>query len=423
MVTLLVARIREPKLENANPSLRLPNRDTMFKKPFTPRTTTPLRSSSLRSLRKELATEYSLSPEIVLLLLPEGVLIQKALTHLGEHVTLYIYGSEEEGTTGKGGKERTICFRKGKESDGGKLLPSLYALDLVPGMLVDGGAGSVITVEPVLERLISGSCAFSLPPFSRHTDVLLRQTALFTAGVQCQFAHLALKANTNDLVSIISTLPTPTSPLVTQEVKAIGYLAAPRKELLRRLNGEASFGEKEGTAVVTLHARGDFLWIAGGGGKWEAISSSGRETPVLPVEKELEELKIDEPTAPPLALPTPPAPTSSSNTTPTPSEIDQIFYHALLSYLFNVLQKTPTQLPLPASTIYSSLLPLRPAYISDHLPEWEIKKSGYKKLGGIFKEAGKRGVLGSKEMKGVLVVTSVEWAHKEYVSRLSDRGG
>ena len=135
----------------------------MFKKPFTPRTTTALRSSSLRSLRKELATTYSLSPEIVLLLLPEGILVQKALTYLGEHVTLYLYGSNDGE---RGGKDRTMCFRKGKEMDGNTLFPSIYMLDLVPGMLVEGGAGSVITVEPVLERLTSGSGSFLLPACS-----------------------------------------------------------------------------------------------------------------------------------------------------------------------------------------------------------------------------------------------------------------
>lgn len=146
----------------------------MFKKPFTPRTTTVLRQSSLRTLRKELSTLYSLTPEVALLLLPEGVLVQKALTHLGDHVTLYLYGSddEESGANGerKGGKERTICWRKGKEGDGGLLVPSIYALDLVPAMLVEGGAGSVITVEPVLERLISGSGQSFSPLPSSHTD-------------------------------------------------------------------------------------------------------------------------------------------------------------------------------------------------------------------------------------------------------------
>ena len=174
---------------------------------------------------------------------------------------------------------------------------------------------------------------------------------------------------------------------------------------------------------MTLHARGDYLWLAGGGGMWEPIVASGKGVG-QEVEEELEELKIDEPVLPPISLPTPPASSADDSAPPTPTEIDQIFYLALLHYLFSVLQKTPAQLPLPASTIYSSLLPLRPAYISTNLSAWEIKKSGYKKLQGIFRDANKRGLVGTKEMKGVLVVTSVDWKHKEYVSYTpSWRGG
>ena len=164
----LNSRLEARKCESLSASsTSTESRETMFKKPFTPRTTTVLRQSSLRSLRKELSTLYSLTPEIALLLLPEGVLVQKALTHLGEHVTLYLYGSdEEESSNGERrlGKDRTMCFRKGKEGDGGRLIPSIHALDLVPAMLVEGGAGSVITVEPVLERLISGSGSSILSP-------------------------------------------------------------------------------------------------------------------------------------------------------------------------------------------------------------------------------------------------------------------
>ena len=181
--------------------------------------------------------------------------------------------------------------------------------------------------------------------------------------------------------------------------------------------GEGSgSGKEEGTAVVTLHARGDYLWLAGGGAIWDPIISSGKESNSLAeVEQDLEELKIDEPVLPPISLPAPPASSTNDSALPIPTEIDQIFYLALLHYLTHFLQKTPAQLPLPASTIYSSLLPLRPAYLSTNLTGWEIKKSSYKKLQGIFKDAGKRGLLGTKEMKGVLVVTSVDWKHKEYV--------
>lgn len=69
---------------------------------------------------------------------------------------------------------------------------------------------------------------------------------------------------------------------------------------------------------------------------------------------------------------------------------------------------------MPASSLYSTyILPYRPAGTP---PKADIKASGYKKLTAMMKQANKSGVLTTKEVKGELLVMSVNGEHAECVS-------
>lgn len=122
----------------------------MFKRPHSTKTQTPIRSSDLRKLRDELVAlfPHSLSKDDAKQLLPDGALTAKATSHLDEPLSLILAPS-------KGGAEPDArLFRVGKGNDG-YLVPTVYALDLLPDLLP-----KLETAPMVVEPLVSGSGAF-----------------------------------------------------------------------------------------------------------------------------------------------------------------------------------------------------------------------------------------------------------------------
>lgn len=195
-----------------------------FKRPFHAQSRTPVRSSDLRRLRDALASQFTAladQPD-ALKRLTADLQVCKATTHLDEPCTLY---------TAPNGDPRFFKL----EDQAPPLVPTCYATDLVP-------AGTLLpvlgTAEPVVQNLISGS-------------------ALFAAGVSpSHLAHLAAQTSppvrAGDLVGItVASDP-------TQRIVAVGYLAADPKDI-QQLQEQ----DKGGRAVLTLHARGDFLWQSG----------------------------------------------------------------------------------------------------------------------------------------------------------------
>lgn len=92
------------------------------------------------------------------------------------------------------------------------------------------------------------------------------------------------------------------------------------------------------------------------------------------------------------------------------AEVDTALQQALLLSL-KALARTPASFPMPASSIYSShILPNRPASAGAGV---EIKKSSYKKLAGLMKVATKNSWIVTKEVKGELMVMSVNGEHPE----------
>lgn len=112
----------------------------MFKRPFTSKTSAPLRSSDLRKLRDELSTLFAIPAALAKGLLPDGLLTCKSLSHLDEHLTIYSAPNADP-----------RFFRPGKGNDGA-LIPTAYAFDLVPDLLP-----TLVTAHQVVEHLVSGA--------------------------------------------------------------------------------------------------------------------------------------------------------------------------------------------------------------------------------------------------------------------------
>lgn len=163
------------------------------------------------------------------------------------------------------------------------------------------------------------------------------------------------------------------------------------------------------SSCVQLHARGDHLWALGSGVEASPLntepSSRSHKSPAPPTTTDDLSSTLAETTLTP----------SSSSTSPdlTPQEVDTLLRNALLLSISTVLSKPSNAklFPLPASSIYSTyILPYRPAGTP---PSADIKKSSFKKLAALMKQASKAGVVVTKEVKGELLVMSVNGEHAE----------
>ncbi|BGP51435.1 hypothetical protein JCM10450v2_007377 [Rhodotorula kratochvilovae] len=345
----------------------------MFKRPPAVKTSAPVRSSDVRRLRDEVQQAFALPQDRVKKLVPDGTLAAKATTHLDEHCTLYLAPTS------------TDCrlFRVGKGTDG-YLVPTCYACDLVPDLL------PVLETAPqVVDHLVSGS-------------------ALFAAGVSPRsLAALPNAIQPGALVAVVVAQDPP-----SRRVVAVGHLGATKSDLIRM---QQSDGEKKGKAVVTLHARGDFLWNAGSGIDAPLPPASrGSTSPAAPAEADalaadLASSSLDTPAA----EPSPSASSSGTTAELTPAEVDSALFTALLVALSTTLPSA--SLPLPASLLYSShILPCRPS--SGPGAAAEVKKSTFKKLDRFVRAAAKKGWIATKEVKGEIVVVGVNAAHPDVES-------
>ncbi|GAA5969333.1 hypothetical protein JCM21900_002814 [Sporobolomyces salmonicolor] len=339
----------------------------MFKRPHSAKTTAPLRSSDLRKLRDSLASTFPSSSPHLKKLLPDGTLAAKASTHLDEPLTVY-YAPAASSSADPDPR----LFRIGKGSEG-ELVPTCYAFDLVPHLLP-----VLETAEAVVENLQSGS-------------------ALFAAGVsQRSLRALPDTINEGDLVAIAVAGE-------FDKVVAVGHLAASKQALLKE--------DKKGKAVLTLHARGDFLWTSGSGVEASPLSSASAATDPFSApastngDGEVSSLSADVAAT---SLDSSPPPPPSADLSPT--EVDSLLNSALLLSVRS-LSSSPNLFPMTASTLYSShILPARPA--GTPLTA-DLKKSTYKKLQAFMKEGKKRGLLVTKEVKGEVLVMSVNGKHPD----------
>ncbi|EIW65985.1 hypothetical protein TREMEDRAFT_45974 [Tremella mesenterica DSM 1558] len=94
----------------------------------------------------------------------------------------------------------------------------------------------------------------------------------------------------------------------------------------------------------------------------------------------------------------------------SPTEISTLLSVSLLQALSTL---DPSQLPMPASLLYSAhVLPSRPAYIpKEQRDDVVIGKSEWKRLAKWMKEVSKDGLIKTKESKGEVVIVSVDQSH------------
>ncbi|GAA5911314.1 Tma64p [Sporobolomyces salmoneus] len=357
----------------------------MFKRPYTSKTTTPIRSSDLRKLRSELSELFLLSKDSLKLLLPDGSLSGKATTHLDEPVTIY-YASPSGGENGTTMTDPRF-FRIGKGNEG-LLVPTIYTFNLLMG---EGNTllPRLETAREVVENLTSGS-------------------ALFTAGVsQRSLQALPETLKQGDLVAVVVY----NEP---ERVVAVGQLASGKEELLK--NSE----DRKGKAVITLHARGDHLWESGSKTVPSVASSTSTSTSSAPAPAAPSQAQTDSLSSQ-LASTSLSAPSSSSEPSSaelTPTQVDQILHTSLL---LSISVLPSSSYPLPLSSFYSShVLPSRPASPPSHSTV-DLKKSSYKKLSGLIKYAVKRGWVSAKEVRGEWIVINGNREHEDVANVRSYR--
>ncbi|ORY72895.1 hypothetical protein BCR35DRAFT_307416 [Leucosporidium creatinivorum] len=333
----------------------------MFKRPHVSKTSAPLRSSDARKLREELQSAFVLSPALAKSLLPDGLLVQKATNHLEEPLTIY---------SAPNGDPR--FFRPGKGNDGA-LIPTMYTFDLVPELLP-----VLVTAPQVVENLVSGA-------------------ALFSAGVSTRsLRELPDSMLEGHLVAIRADGP----------IVAIGQLAADKKDLIAT--------DGKGKAAITLHARGDYLWAAGSGVEASPLAEASPSKASKSSTGAEDDLSA---TLASTSISTEAASTSTPTADPsaelTPQDVDTLLRNALLLSISTILRKPSSSklFPMPASSLYSTyILPYRPAGTP---PSSDIKKSSFKKLAALMKQAVKAGVVTTKEVKGELLVLSVNGEHAD----------
>ena len=160
---------------------------------------------------------------------------------------------------------------------------------------------------------------------------------------------------------------------------------------------------------MQLHARGDFLWTSGSGEDQSPIKTDEPDA-AEPLSATLASTTLDATSTPPPVASDPAPATASTDADLTPAQVDAVLRTALLLAIRTTLAKqASTLLPMPASSLYSSyVLPYRPAGST-----LDLKRSSHKKLAGFVKSVAKEGILAAKEVKGEMLVMSVNAEHVE----------
>ncbi|KAF8904712.1 hypothetical protein CPB84DRAFT_1814350 [Gymnopilus junonius] len=367
----------------------------MFKKPLSNlKTSAPLRSSDRRKLKQRVVASYALTPEEGDLLVPDGILSVKFLTHVNEPGVAYL-----------GPDGDPLWFTIGKGSDG-DLIPTVYTLwkkqDLLP----------FLSTPSVVVPILIGGADLMIP------------------GV----IHCPPSLPDRNLICIrqYSRKDTQSPPALSPPV-AVGWLALPSDRL--RSAASNSKEEKKGKAVLVAHTWKDHLWDMG----------SKRDMP--------EDTVLQSSTEPSSAAAAPAGSAAPSVNAPTytytPTEISHLLTLTLLQAISSTLGPLPpSAFPIPATQFYSTyILPSRPAFpwvalrpsssSSSSLqgassptltitpestdgtppvvgPEISIKSSTHKSLTAFLKSCEKLSLLTLKpapQNKAEVVITSVNASH------------
>ncbi|KAJ1980841.1 hypothetical protein H4R35_000949, partial [Dimargaris xerosporica] len=303
----------------------------MFKKPFTLKNQSKVRSSDQRQLWQQIVTAYgqawaeaglahaashsssnapssdaevpidsaprTIAPsqtQLMALTLSEQPEAARFITHVDDKGTLYF-----------GDGKDPLWFQTLLEKPPAVVLPTMYTLRQFPTMLP-----VIQTHPPVLEHLVSGA------------DLMLPGIVVPAAGLPAFTA--------GQVVAIATT----TSPLPV----AVGYALLPSTEMA------AAVGSAKGKAVCILHAYGDHLWQHG------SQKPCGASQLISPPPEPSAQPTHESSTPTPEPTPADPTPELS------PAEVDDCLYRCLLQALSTVLDAEALKplLPLSASTLYSN---------------------------------------------------------------------
>ncbi|CAE7195052.1 unnamed protein product, partial [Rhizoctonia solani] len=372
----------------------------MFKKPphkiFT---SSALRNSDVKALRQRVLALFPDSRDKVDIevLVPKGITSCKFDTHLDETGTLYSSAEKEP-----------LWFSMGK---GGGLAQS----NLIP-------TGDLYTMEVPRSSphdIDSSSCC----PYSRRHELIS----------PCQRVPLNILRTGGADLMIPGVVPSPILPSLSQGqlVSITQYRSTtPLVVGSMAINGSElkEDEDQKGKAVVTLHAAGDALWALGSKqeppeGNRPAADTASLADVVDGVSEALEGAKLDgdaqkESASEELVAP---------ERVPTSQEIETTLRSTTL---YALARLDTASLPIPASTFYSShILPSRPARptipssndAEQHidpkifLSHLDIKHTPHKKLAPFLKTFEKDGILKLKDVRGELLVFSVDAKHPALV--------
>ncbi|KAH7322078.1 hypothetical protein B0J17DRAFT_723750 [Rhizoctonia solani] len=387
----------------------------MFKKPphkiFT---SSALRNSDVKALRQRVLTLFPDSKDKVdvEVLVPKGITSCKFDTHLDETGTLYSSADKEP-----------LWFSMGK---GGGLAQS----NLIP------------TGKPLHIMEMPYPTPLNLNARSRHSRS--RRHELISPY---QRVLLNLPRTGGADLMIPGVVPSPILPSLTQgqlvsitqyrstTPLAVGSMAINGSEL------RDDDDDQKGKAVVTLHATGDALWAIGS--KQEPPEGQQQEAAEIPVTDAVDGMadavegvkldgaetkeEADTPNGCPLLKVSHlPRHLSGRPIKYTP-EIETTLR---MTTLYALSRLDGTSLPLPASTFYSShILPSRPARPTlpssneteqpidpkTFLSHLDIKHTPHKKLASFLKTFEKDGIIKLKDVRGELLVFSVDAKHPALV--------
>ncbi|QRV92723.1 translation initiation factor SUI1 [Ceratobasidium sp. AG-Ba] len=353
----------------------------MFKKPphklFT---SSALRNSDVKALRQRAVSLFPNAEPVTDELVPKGIMSCKFDTHLDETGTLYMSAEKEP-----------LWFAMGRRAlSQSSLVPTVYTLWKCPNLLP-----TISTPSAVIPILVGGA------------DLMIPgvvPSPIIPTLAEGQLVAIAQYRSTTPLV--------------------VGSMALAGSQL-------KDDTDQKGKAVITLHAAGDTLWAMGSKqeppeGKVETSVRDGEvdemvdEVAKLDVGESGDGASVTEET------------TISRGRLPTAQEVETTLRGTTL-YALSKLD--PSSLPMPASTLYSShILPSRPARpvlpespsASDaadsgpldpkvFLAHLDIKHTPQKKLAPFLKMIEKDGIIKLKDVRGELLVFSVDAEHPALV--------
>ncbi|KAI8606610.1 hypothetical protein EDD21DRAFT_400249 [Dissophora ornata] len=383
----------------------------MFKKPVASlKSFSPLRSSDRRRLRDEILASFPVLKDmepindipINTIIAPDGLQSAKFTSYIDEPGTLY---NDADGTP--------LWFKISSSKKNSMILPTVYTLWKFPNLIP-----ALTTWNPVVDKLRNGA------------DLMI-------PGV--------ITANDTKVPDLEEGAPVAILARGNKYPLGVGTMAASGREIT------ASRGSvpPKGKAVHILHVHQDQLWAMGSKLEFPEDWSEGPKVPLddeyessddedadeakdltkdladvvisdskgkAPVrdeelihtdeghENDVSDTKVEQPEGP-----------AEEAIVLSTDEVDKYLQEALLQVLkFKITEATSKELlPLNASTLYSSyVLPNR---APGRAAEADIKKSSWKKMAKWLKAVEKQDLIKCKEIKGELVLHSVNWKHPQLV--------